>query len=374
MTEDSSSTGEEDDSILGESASVKCTQAMDQLVIFQSALATALQSSPVDVSSARTAYVTTPLQYYIQDLDALHERNDDQMIMTAFAQATAESLIDVESHLYLAASKALRTYVAAPELGSERPHADWDEAHCLWTGALRSLAVEAEEMSPDNDYEDVIAADVDMAFQTGHEGITETPSSTWIDDWSVQPSKQIIEKNQFRAAHRLVLYYAEQAQKNADPLAARRAYGFFQILRDRMQDRNDTGIEIIETMLENEDLQAIDVSAILREMNVAFANRTRKYCSSALDNSELASPTGYRGAVEGATYVKVILPHMIATLGEEGFLAQNHLDTWARWTQLVKDGEDLQALQATSKELIDWNCLYQTQVLMVPQCSTDNAP
>src|SRR5690606_29231518 len=80
MTEDSSSTGEEDDSILGESASVKCTQAMDQLVIFQSALATALQSSPLDVSSARTAYVTTPLQYYIQDLDALHERNDDQMI------------------------------------------------------------------------------------------------------------------------------------------------------------------------------------------------------------------------------------------------------------------------------------------------------
>ncbi|MGB1274851.1 MAG: hypothetical protein ACPG77_03800, partial [Nannocystaceae bacterium] len=209
---------------LGDHASAACVDAMQQLPAFIAAT-TAVTEASADASSVDAAYSGTALQTFVQQLDSENMRSDDAGITAAIAGATASDLVDAEALVLHALVEGLRSRVAAPEGGVTDPFAAWDDANCIWEGAFRGPAADAESWG--TDYSDDIVSVVDNAFLDGHAGISGEPEAAAIDDWVTPPNKQRIEKNHYRIIHRHVAHYATVARDNADALAARRALGWF---------------------------------------------------------------------------------------------------------------------------------------------------
>jgi hypothetical protein len=208
---------------------------------------------------------------------------------------------------------------------------------------------------------ETVAADIEGALQVGHDGISGEPPATAIDEWRVLSSKQVAEKSLFRAFHRVIVELAGQQEE----VAARRALELFGALEDRLDGRNTPGIQQVKDMLSG-DPAAIDPAAIRKELDLAFAKRTRRYCTAAIDDGEVATPTGYKGAVEGITYAKLILPGMLADVAGADPMA--YLGEWGAYAELVRTGEDEASLGVVSGRIADQTCAYQT-ALGVAECT-----
>ncbi len=361
--------GETDDSAgtdgnafeLGDHASPACVEAMQQLPDLLAATA-AVSEASADASAIEAAYSGTALQTYVQQLDTINGRSDDTNIAAALQSGTPADLIDVETLVMHALIEGLRTNVAAPEAAVTDPFTTWDDANCVWEGALRSAAQAAEGWG--GDYSDDIVSVVEAAFRDGHAGLIGEPEAASIDDWTVPPNKQRVEKNQYRIIHRHVIHYATLARDNADALSARRALGWFQIFAHRLEEKNTAGIATIEGILTGSP-DAIDPAAIVRELNIAFARRTHKYCYNAVEAGEVGVPSGYKGAVEGSTYTLLLYPDMVANLS--GFDAAAYDSEWATYVEAVRN-DDLETATSASEQLLAVNCQYQTEVLGLSTC------
>lgn len=342
-------TGEPDEDLnphsLGDHASQACLDAMAQAEAFLAATAAA------DAAAATAAY-TDALKVYVQTIDTANERDDDSAITAALTQGDAPGAALAEGHLYSGLMAHLRANLSAVETGAEDKYAAWDEAHCLWDGALRHLAERAQDEGWSTEG-DPIVADVDAAFAAGHDGISGEPPATAIDDWRIPPQKQIIEKTIFRAAHRDIIGQAIGAAMGADATRSARALGVFGIVRDRLEGRNTPGIAVIEGMLAG-DPAMINGTTIAFEMDKAFAKRTRNYADQAFSEG-LGIPPSYKGAVEGRTYAKLIVAGMgSAMLDTDAYLAD-----WTEYAELVRTGADEAAAMTVSQRIIETTCTYQ---------------
>ncbi len=347
------------DSDLGDAVSQECVDAMGQYAQFSAALG--------DGAGMLAAYEGTALQTYIQRLDGENGRTDDAQITAALADGGEQALIDAELWVMHSVLEGLRSYVAAPEGGVEDPYNAMDDAHCIWEGSWKAAAQAAEGWS--GDYTDLIVSDVDAGFLMGHDGLSGTPPAASIDEWAILPFKQIVEKNQYRVIHRHVSHYASMAQSGGDALAAHRALRWFEMYEHRLADRNTPGITIIKDMLGGEPT-TIDPAVILREMNVAFAKRTRTYASQALEGGEVGVPAGYKGSVEGSVYTTLLYPDMMAA----GFDITSIDASWDGYNQAIRD-DDTAAAQTHSDALVQAYCDYQEQTLGIASCTgSDDEP
>ena len=144
--------------VLGAEASASCEAAVDGW----DALAAAQ-----DLDSARAAYEGGPLQEYVRLSDAITERSDDAAIVAALAEGPVAA---IRPMVEVALIARLRAEIAAPAALVEDPYAAWDEAYCIWGGALRDLAL-AAEIAGDPTYDRDIIQTIDIAFLEGHAGI-----------------------------------------------------------------------------------------------------------------------------------------------------------------------------------------------------------
>lgn len=343
---------------LGASASALCRDAMTHA----SKLTQAITNGDLEAASA--AYLGTDLQAYVQQFASEADRQDDPAIVAALAEGSPAGLAAAGGHLHAALARHLRDQIAEVEGGAADKYAAWDEAHCVWTGALRPLAIDADAVTW-HAIDEGIVTEIDEAFAAGHDGISGAPPATGLDDWRLPPSKQIIEKSLFRAAHRLLIALATAARDNADPIAARRALALFGVVEDRLEGRNTPGIARIAAVLAG-DPAAIDPDEIFRELDTAFAKRTRAYA--AIASEELGVPSGYKSAVEGRTYARLIAPGLAAFVPAVDLAA--FLADWDAYPDLVRAGTDLEAIGAVSQRLVAGTCAYQA-VLGVAACTPD---
>ncbi|MBL9099763.1 MAG: hypothetical protein JNL82_02330 [Myxococcales bacterium] len=342
--------GDLNDRELGADASPACLAAAPKVAELTGA---------ADAAAAAAAY-TGALQTYVQALDAANMRADDAEISAWLTDGSPAALAAANARVHVALAAQYRASLAAVEEGAEDRYAAWDEAHCAYTAALRALAEEADGATW-HDVSETITADIDGALQTGHDGISGEPPATAIDEWRVLSSKQVAEKSLFRAFHRVIVELAGQQEE----VAARRALELFGALEDRLDGRNTPGIQQVKDMLSG-DPAAIDAAAIRKELDLAFAKRTRRYCTAAIDDGEVATPTGYKGAVEGITYAKLILPGMLADVAAADAMA--YLGEWGAYAELVRTGEDEASLGVVSGRIADQTCAYQT-ALGVAECT-----
>jgi hypothetical protein len=334
------------------------------------------QSGAPDVLAVEAAYVGTGLQQLVQLSGAVTGRIeagvliDDAAILAAIADGSPAALIDVEWTIYLAMQQYIRHEISdvagmLPDPANDPAllYARWDAAWCYWDAGLRPLAQQADAIGLAGD---TIEADIDAGFAWGHDGI-EGEVEWAIDEWSVPPAKQVVEKSMYTLAHRLVMSWSADAASNADALAARRAHGAFQIIEDRINTKNTPAIAVIEAALLGDPAQ-IDADDILRQMNIAFAKRTRRYTDLALpDVGDLMGvPEGHTGANEGSTYSKLIEPFMAEL---DGFDAAGYRQAWDTWITAVA-ADDVAAGQPAAATLTDWNCQYQLS-LGIAECTWD---
>lgn len=293
---------------------------------------------------------------------------DESAILDALESGTEADLIDVETRVLLVISLLIRARlgeVASAQPEANRPpellYAAWDDAYCYFDAVVRphAQAVDAlaRELEPTE-------GDMQLGFEWGHGGIESEAASFAIDEWSVPPAEQQIAKSMFRVYDRLVLDLATQAQAQDDPLLARRALGLFGLLEDRLKGRNTPGIAIIQADLSG-DPAVIDPGSIRRELDVAWAKRTRNYASLALDEGTLGAAPGHTGAHEGRTYAKVIIPAMEAVVPD--FVGADHLAQWDAYVQAIVD-DDPAAAQAASDLLVPPLCAYQA-LLGIAACT-----
>ncbi len=344
---------------LGDSVSQDCVDAMAQYAAFTAASG--------DSAAMLAAYDGTALQKYVQRLDGENGRVDDSAILDALNDGGELALIDASLWVMQSLLEGMRTYIAAPGLGTPDPYTVWDDGHCIWEGAWKPAALTAEGWS--GDYVDVIAAEVDDGFVTGHDGLIGEPPAAALDEWLALPAKQIVEKDQYRVIHRHVSHFATLAQSDGDALAARRALRWFEMFEHRLEERNTPGIPIVKAMLAGEP-DAIDPAVIIREMNVAFAKRTRTYASQALDLGEVGVPAGYKGSVEGSIYTKLLYPDM----RDAGFDVAGIESSWDSYNAAIRD-DDAVAAQTHSDALVQAYCEYQEQTLGISSCTgSDDEP
>jgi hypothetical protein len=343
---------------LGASASMLCRDAMTHA----SKLTQAITSG--DAAAASAAYLGTDLQTYVQQFKTEVDRQDDPAIVASLALASPAGLAAAEGRLHAALARHLRDQLSAVEGGAEDKYAAWDEAHCVWTGALRSLALAGDAVTW-HSVDETIVADIDDAFAAGHDGLSGEPPATALDDWRVPASKQIIEKSLFRAAQRNLIDLATAARDNDDEVAARRAHALFGVVEDRLDGRNTPGIAQIQAMLSGEPA-AIDPDTLLTELDIAFAKRTRAYA--AIADEDLGVPAGYKSAVEGRTYARLIAPGLAARVPTADVAA--FLGEWEAYPELVRAGTDLETIHALSQRLVDTVCAYQA-ALGVAACTPE---
>ena len=344
---------------LGAGASEQCVSAMTHAAKLTEAVAAG------DAAAAVAAYTGTDLQTYVVAIDGA-EGTADATITASLAIGDATELAAVEGRLHTALISHLRAQLAAVEEGTDDHYASWDEAHCIWDGALRGIATKADAATWTS-IEEQIVADIDAGFQAGHDGIQGEPPNSSADDWQVPPNKQRVEKSLYRAIQRVIVELATKARTDKDPAAARLALELFASIESRLDGRNTPGIAQVQAILGG-DPAAIDPDAVLLELDIAFAKRTRTYASGAIDNDELGVPGGYEGAVEGGVYAKLIAAGIVKSGKVAGFELKAYLDAWDRYAVLVRGGTQLEELNAISKYLVDTTCAYQT-ALGVAECS-----
>lgn len=340
---------------LGDHASPTCLAAVPKVAELTAAV------SAGDAAAASAAY-TGDLQAYIQALDAANERTDDTEISAWLTDGTPVALAAVDARVHVALAFQYRASLAAVEEGAEDRYAAWDEAHCTVNAGLHALA-EAADAVTWHSVDETVADDIAAALKDGHDGIGGEAPNTTIDEWRVLSNKQKAEKTLFRAFHRVIVELAG-AQ---DEVSARRALELFGALEDRLDGRNTPGIQQVKDILSG-DPAMIDANAILKELDLAFAKRTRRYCTAAIDDGEVATPAGYEGAVEGNTYAKLILPGMLASVPDANPMA--YLGEWGAYADLVRTGEDEVSLGVVSMRIADQTCAYQT-ALGVAECTGD---
>lgn len=366
---------------LGGTPNPLCEAAVAQLQIIADHNAT---GAP-DLATVTAAYLGedgsgTALQQLVQTWGARLGRVDDGVlvdeaaILDALEAGTAADLVDVETRIHLVISLLVRaqlTEVAGAQPNADRPpallYAAWDDAYCYFDAVLRPHAQAADALA--RELEPTEAA-IQAAFEQGHGGIESEAASFAIDEWSVPAAKQVAEKTLFRAIDRRVLELATRAQAEGDPLLARRALGLFQLLEDRMAGRNTPGIAIIEADLAG-DPSLIDPAAIRRELDVAWAKRTRRYADLALQEGTVGVPAGFTGANEGRAYAHVVIPAMEAAL--DGFDGADHLAQWDAYVEAIRT-DDPVAAQAASDALTPPLCAYQAALGIAACTGTDDEP
>lgn len=336
--------GDLNDRELGAAASAACLAAAPKVAQLTAA------ADAGDAAAAAAAYAG-PLQTYVQALDGANERTDDTEISAWLQGGGAPALAAAAARVHVAFAAQFRASLAAVEEGAEDKYAAWDEAHCTFEAAVRPLADEADSVTW-HAVDETIADDIAGALAAGHDAIQGEPPATSLDEWRALPSKQIAEKSLFRAAQRVIVELAGKQEE----VAARRALELFGIVEDRLDGRNTPGIAQIKAILGG-DPAAIDPQVILAELDIAFAKRTRRYCSAAIDDGEVATPAGHEGAVEGNTYAKLILPGMLARVADAD--PQAYLGEWGGYVDLVRTGMDEAALAAVSTRIADQTCAYQ---------------
>lgn len=343
---------------IGEFASQACRDAMPAAGDFLAA------TEAGDAAAAMAAY-NGALQSYVQAIDALTMRTDDMAILDALGQGDAAGAALAEGHLLSSLAKHMRDNMISIEQGAEDKYAAWDEGHCIWEGAIKTLATRAQSAAwaaPG----DPIAADIDAAFLMGHDAIGGEAPATAIDEWRFLPARQIIEKTFFRAAQRDIVHQAGVAKMTSDPVAAARALGEIGLVRDRMQDRNTPGIAQLEAMLSG-DPAMISAEVVAIELDIAFAKRTLGYADRAFDDG-LGVPAGLKGAVEGRTYGKLLVAGMKAAMME----TDSYMADWEEYVELVRVGTDEPATRAVSDRLVAKTCEYQTLLGIATCTSTDD--
>ncbi len=342
---------------VGASASDLCRSAMTHAAQLTQAIAAG------DAAAASAAYTATDLQELVQQLDGLADppRTDDAAIAAHLAVGDPAALAGAGARLHAGLLRHFRDRLSSVESGAEDKFAAWDEAHCLWDGDLRSLAA-AGEAATWPGAPDTIVADIEAALAAGHDGLSGEPPATALDDWRVPPSRQVIEKSMFRALHRRVIDRAAAARDGADPVAALEALELFRGLAGRLRGRNTPAIAQIEAILAG-DPAAIDPDAILTELDIAFAKRTRNYAE--IPAEELGTPGGYKSAVEGRTYAYLLAAGIAARVPAVDIGA--FLGEWGAYPDLVRAG-DPAAVAPLSARLIEATCAYQT-ALGVATCT-----
>ena len=244
---------------------------------------------------------------------------------------------------------------------AKRPPA-FAAARCAWQHGLRPLAAElqkhSQELSSEKARDDAtIADDIDALF-------TIDPA----DERKLLPTRQAIEKSWYRVVHRLLASAAADARTRNDSVSARRALGLFNMLRDRLQDRNTPGIALVETMLGG-DIAKLDPPEVLRQIDIALIKRARKYCSEAVDPKFHTTAAGAASVREGMTYTRIFLPAMRAALAGQKFDADGHMTNWQLFADAVESGDDKDEIKKLSDDLVHWNCAYQ-QALKIRECTS----
>lgn len=323
-----------------------------------------------DLAALRSAYQKTALQTLVQASDAATKREDDTTITTLLAGDAPTTVVAVQYAIHGALAQWMRQNlkVAAEDKDRGKRGEAWAAARCVWAQDLRhlGLALQARstELSSETAREDTTVVDViDAAFTVGNVAVTADP----VDERTIVPTRQLVEKSWYRVVHRELGDAATRAHDGKDPIAARRALGLFDMLRDRMQDKNTPGIAVVSAILTG-DPANIDAAAVLREIDVALVKRARKYCSDAIDAKLLATPAGIASAQEGATYARVLLPGMRARLADQKFDAEAHMANWSAFVEAVDVGVDVDEIKRLSADLVHWNCAYQ-QALGIRECT-----
>ncbi len=368
----------DDEPNLGDTPNVLCeaTLANLELIVAEN------QAAEPDPLAIEAAYLDTGLQEFVQLAGAVTGRVEDGVLIDdaailasideALTVGDARDMLDVEWRIYLVIQQYIRheiTDVAAtlPDPANDPAllYARWDAAYCYWDGGLRPLAQIADGIGLPGDS---IEADIDAAFERGHAGI-EGEQPWAIDEWEVPPAKQQAEKTTYALAHRLVMQWSADAANETDAelagLHARAAYGAFQLIEDRMAGKNTPGIALIEDALLGDPAE-IDADEVLRQMNVAFAKRTRKYTDLALPEvgDLMGTAEGVSGATEGGTYSKLIEPFMLEL---DGFDQAAYREAWATWIAAV-ESDDVAAGEPAAMELSNWNCQLQA-ALGIAECT-----
>ncbi len=235
--------------------------------------------------------------------------------------------------------------------------AEWDDAWCLWDGALRPLAQSIDEEGGEGWEEQIVEA-----FMAGRTGLIGK-----YDQAKVRSNREIAEKSTYAVIQRLVLTRASTAKQANDARVGRVALGLLAVIEDRISDRNGPGLARIQAMLAGPPAE-IDAAAIERELGKAFAKRARKYCDEAVKSGTLGSGEGIKGAWEGLTYSKLILPGMRETLAGQSFDADAYMADWDSYVVAV-EGNDASGAAAISERLVQWNCAYQ-EALGIAECAT----
>jgi hypothetical protein len=374
---DDATTGGDAKPNLGDTTNVLC----QQVVLALDTIRTENASDNPDVAAIAAAYEETPLQDAVQEFGAILGRVedsvliDDAAILDAIEAGTPEAMVDVELQATYVLTLLVRKRVddvqkAEPDINRppELLYADWDEAYCYFDGVLR---VHAEEADAEGLRTEGIADDIQYGFEWGHSGIESEEASFAIDKWIVPPAKQIVEKTLFRAYDRLIEKYSTAAQIDDDPIAARRALGYFRIIEDRMEGKNDPGIAIIVADLEG-DPSLIDAAVIRHELDVGWIKRVRNYVDAAVDpDSPLVGTTdGHKGGWEGRTYAKIPLPRMQDAL--EGFDAAAYLMVWDEYIAAIA-ADDFPTATERSEALVAPHCEYHAY-LGLPDCTTAGVP
>lgn len=354
-----------------QAADPACTAAAPYFNAVRSAAA---QPTP-DLASLRSAYVDTALQALIKTNDTETGRSDDAALLAALATTTPggdmrTAVVNAELLLHGALSQRLRhnLEVAVEDKDPAKRLAAWTTARCAWEQDLRPLALALQtrsaEMSQESARDDAtIAADIDTVFAAGAAALAAEP----IDERVLRPGHETIEKTWFRVIHRELMAAAHKARQDGDALAARRALGLFQLIRDRLQDRNTPGIAVVEAQLGGDPKQE-DPAVVLREIDTALVKRARKYCSHALDTN-LKGVEALTSVTEGLAYTRILLPGMRAAIRDPAFDPEAHIAAWQHFAEAAEQADDPEELKKLSTELVHWNCAYQ-QTLGIRECTS----
>lgn len=342
---------------LGAHASEPCREAMTALAKLEAA------SEPAD---ARAVW-SGSLRPWVEAADAALGRADAALIeesLTRLAEQTGaasrarELVLIVTQVRTVALLEARRLLTAAADADpSKTPQLErarqWDDAFCMWDGALRPLARRADGLPGrgGEDWESTIAE----AFAAGRAKLD--------DAIAPKANRQIIEKGSYAVAYRLILANAEDPK----PPGPSEAVGLLDMLDDRIADRNGPGLKRMRQMF-NGDAAAIDAAVIERELAVAFSKRARKYCDKAVEKAELGTPGAIAETWEGVVYTKVILPSMREALSAEGFDADAYSADWQSYLEAV-ESNDADTAAAISARLVEWNCAYQDR-LGIAECTS----